>query len=232
MSTEPLSKSLRKWAEVAEGCGNEERAGLMHHFSDRAFALEARLATLEAAEAKRAPGAVGQVLIPIDELREEQARAWVEGPLSQHLGDRCYILAERDDAGFWQARIPRPKGQGWLIAQGHNPVDAMRNAVRQATVPFGQARATLCVSLPAPCTATPWPKEAPVLHDYCTCGLLEYHEHTPEDVEWWGPSGWFRKWPTDPAPDFCCVCGTKVGPGNMAYPSPLYEPNVKEAPGE
>jgi len=53
MSTEPLSKSLRKWAEVAQGCGNEERADLMRHFADRAFALEARLATLEAAELER-----------------------------------------------------------------------------------------------------------------------------------------------------------------------------------
>lgn len=179
---EPLSKSLMHWAEVAEGCGNEERADLMRWFADRAFALEARLATLEAAEAKRAPGAV------------LQGRC--------ECGTVTFLATDG-----WVAFCPR--------------VD-----VTWRNCPNCGSR------LHDDGTATPWPKEAPVLHDYCTCGLLEWHEHDAGDADWFGPSGWFRKWPTDPAPDFCCVCGTKVGPGNMAYPSPLYEPNVKEAPSE
>lgn len=70
----------------------------------------------------------------------------------------------------------------------------------------------------------------PVLHDLCACGLLEWHEHDAGDADWFGPSGWFRRWPTDPAPDFCCVCGTRVGPGNVAYPSPLYKGDPDPAP--
>lgn len=73
-------------------------------------------------------------------------------------------------------------------------------------------------------------REPIILHDTCACGLLTYHEHDADDADWFGPSGWFRKWPTDPAPDFCCVCGTRVGPGNVAYPSPLYKGAPDPAP--